>query len=345
VQVSRSLPTDAPVRDQVVQYRDVGTELTVLPTINEEGYVALFIRQEVNAFLVSSVMTLISATVSAQEIPGPPIVTPNSGSRTEDEGQSGLTAVFWIESQSSFSENFSLSCSRTGEVASCSVQSSITIGAYDTENVSVTFATDEPGSGTLTLTATGSGGNDNGMYNVTVEEYVPPSPPSNWDLTPFNNDNQRCGDACAGLVISHSTVPYLGALLGFGLMATLDFSGGKFLAMGGKYALEAFRLKAGWKWVNMGRKLITPSTELAQAVGSSLGRARESALAAFGGSVEMWGLMEGGQQVTGYATLMNPNDWLEFTVGLLPGGSTVLAGITALQSCKGVVSSLVSKVF
>jgi general secretion pathway protein D len=49
IQVSRSLPTDAPVRDQVVQYRDVGTALTVLPTINGDGYVSLFIRQEVNS--------------------------------------------------------------------------------------------------------------------------------------------------------------------------------------------------------------------------------------------------------------------------------------------------------
>jgi general secretion pathway protein D len=49
VQVSRSLPTDTPTRDQVVQYRDVGTKLTVLPTINADGYVSLFIRQEVNS--------------------------------------------------------------------------------------------------------------------------------------------------------------------------------------------------------------------------------------------------------------------------------------------------------
>jgi general secretion pathway protein D len=49
VQVSRSLPTDVAQRDQVVQYRDVGTKLTVRPTINQDGYVSLFIQQEVNA--------------------------------------------------------------------------------------------------------------------------------------------------------------------------------------------------------------------------------------------------------------------------------------------------------
>jgi len=49
VQVSRSLPTETPTRDQVVQYKDVGTKLTVLPTINPDGYVNLLIRQEVNS--------------------------------------------------------------------------------------------------------------------------------------------------------------------------------------------------------------------------------------------------------------------------------------------------------
>jgi general secretion pathway protein D len=48
VQVSRSLPTDAAVRDQVIQYRDVGTKLTLTPTINDDGYVNLQVLQEVS---------------------------------------------------------------------------------------------------------------------------------------------------------------------------------------------------------------------------------------------------------------------------------------------------------
>jgi len=48
VQVFRSLPTDAGVRDQVVQYKDVGTSLTILPTINADGYVNLQVAQEVS---------------------------------------------------------------------------------------------------------------------------------------------------------------------------------------------------------------------------------------------------------------------------------------------------------
>ena len=49
VQVQRSLPTDSPQRDQVVQYRDVGTRLSVRPVISGDGYVSLSITQEVNA--------------------------------------------------------------------------------------------------------------------------------------------------------------------------------------------------------------------------------------------------------------------------------------------------------
>lgn len=48
VQASRSLPTDAGVRDQIIQYRDVGTKLTIIPTINDDGYVNLQILQEVS---------------------------------------------------------------------------------------------------------------------------------------------------------------------------------------------------------------------------------------------------------------------------------------------------------
>ncbi|HEX6616908.1 MAG TPA: secretin N-terminal domain-containing protein [Gemmatimonadales bacterium] len=48
VQVSRSLPTDAAVRDQVIQYRDVGTKLTLTPTINDDGYVNMQVLQEVS---------------------------------------------------------------------------------------------------------------------------------------------------------------------------------------------------------------------------------------------------------------------------------------------------------
>lgn len=49
VQVSRSLPTDTPSRDQVIQYKDVGTKLSIHPTISADGYVMLDVTQEINA--------------------------------------------------------------------------------------------------------------------------------------------------------------------------------------------------------------------------------------------------------------------------------------------------------
>jgi len=48
VQVFRSLPTESAVRDQVVQYKDIGTSLTILPSINADGYVDLQLAQEVS---------------------------------------------------------------------------------------------------------------------------------------------------------------------------------------------------------------------------------------------------------------------------------------------------------
>ena len=48
VQVFRSLPTDGASRDQIVQYREVGTKLTIVPTINDDGYVNLQVVQEVS---------------------------------------------------------------------------------------------------------------------------------------------------------------------------------------------------------------------------------------------------------------------------------------------------------
>ncbi len=48
VQVQRALPTDGGSRDQIVQYKDVGTKLTVRPTISTDGTVQLEVMQEVS---------------------------------------------------------------------------------------------------------------------------------------------------------------------------------------------------------------------------------------------------------------------------------------------------------
>ena len=64
VQVFRSLPTSDAVRDQIVQYRDVGTSLSILPTINPDGYVNLVVKQEVS-----------NATSEVGPIAGAPVIS------------------------------------------------------------------------------------------------------------------------------------------------------------------------------------------------------------------------------------------------------------------------------
>lgn len=50
IQLSQMLPSDPTgSRAEVVQYREVGTVLTILPTINEDGYVNLTVSQEVSS--------------------------------------------------------------------------------------------------------------------------------------------------------------------------------------------------------------------------------------------------------------------------------------------------------
>jgi general secretion pathway protein D len=79
VQLFRSLPTDAAVRDQVVQYRNVGTQLTIRPTINPDGYVSLSVLQEVS-----------NATAETQF--GAPVISTREA-RTELLVRDGRTAV------------------------------------------------------------------------------------------------------------------------------------------------------------------------------------------------------------------------------------------------------------
>ena len=49
VQVARALPTDNATRDEVVQYKEVGTKLTVRPTISSDGSVELEVIQEISS--------------------------------------------------------------------------------------------------------------------------------------------------------------------------------------------------------------------------------------------------------------------------------------------------------
>ena len=49
ISLSQTLPTDNGVRNQVVEYQDVGTNLTITPTINPDGYVNLQVTQSANS--------------------------------------------------------------------------------------------------------------------------------------------------------------------------------------------------------------------------------------------------------------------------------------------------------
>lgn len=66
IQVARALPTDAGVRDQVVQYRDVGTKLSIIPTINYDGYVTMTLRQEVS--VATSEFQFGAPVISSREV-------------------------------------------------------------------------------------------------------------------------------------------------------------------------------------------------------------------------------------------------------------------------------------
>jgi general secretion pathway protein D len=101
VQVSRSLPTETPTRDQVVQYRDVGTKLTIRPTINQDGYVSLVIQQEVNQ--ATSEVEFDAPVISTREAvtqvlvkDGQTIVLGGLRDRQRDANQSGIPVLSHI---------------------------------------------------------------------------------------------------------------------------------------------------------------------------------------------------------------------------------------------------------
>ena len=79
IQSSYSSVNTGGVAQEVVQYRDVGTSLTILPTINEDGYVNLTLTQEVS-----------SATAETQF--GAPVISTREAT-TQILAQTGQTVV------------------------------------------------------------------------------------------------------------------------------------------------------------------------------------------------------------------------------------------------------------
>ncbi len=98
VQVSRSLPTDTPQRDQVVQYKDVGTRLSVRPTISADGYVMLEVTQEVNS--VTTETAFDAPVISTRSVQtrllvrnGQTAVLGGLSDRQRDANQSGIPVL------------------------------------------------------------------------------------------------------------------------------------------------------------------------------------------------------------------------------------------------------------
>ena len=95
VQVSRALPTDAGVRDQIVQYKEVGTKLTVKPTISADGLVQLEVSQEVsNATAETAFNAPVISTRSVQTQllvrDGQTVVLGGLTDKQKDVSQSGV---------------------------------------------------------------------------------------------------------------------------------------------------------------------------------------------------------------------------------------------------------------
>jgi general secretion pathway protein D len=104
IQVSRSLPTDAATRDQVVQYKEVGTKLIVRPTISPDGYVVLEVTQEVN--LATNEIQFNAPVISSRQVQtqllikdGQTVALGGLTDRQQDHSQGGvpiLSSIPWI---------------------------------------------------------------------------------------------------------------------------------------------------------------------------------------------------------------------------------------------------------
>jgi general secretion pathway protein D len=104
VQVARILPTDNTARDQVVQYKDVGTRLSVVPTISPDGYVMLEVSQEVNA--ATSEQQFNAPVISTRSITtrllvrdGQTVALGGLTDRQHESGQRGvpvLSSIPWL---------------------------------------------------------------------------------------------------------------------------------------------------------------------------------------------------------------------------------------------------------
>lgn len=95
VQVSQSVPNDPLGRVETIQYLDVGTVLTITPTINADGYVNLQVQQTANSAtnevqFDAPVLSTREATTQVFVRDGQTTVIGGLADNTRDRGRSGI---------------------------------------------------------------------------------------------------------------------------------------------------------------------------------------------------------------------------------------------------------------
>ena len=95
VSTSTTVPAGQIATVQNIQYRDIGTELTITPTINEEGYVNLTVEQSVKAATSevqfdAPVISTREATTQVFVRDGQTVVIGGLVDRQEDKTRSGI---------------------------------------------------------------------------------------------------------------------------------------------------------------------------------------------------------------------------------------------------------------
>ncbi|MBK7922997.1 MAG: RHS repeat-associated core domain-containing protein [Gemmatimonadetes bacterium] len=135
------------------------------------------------------------------------VVTPDNGSASAPSGSSGQTLAFTVANTAPGSRAVTFSCATTGPLT-CTGLSIPSYSFDDLEEITVTatYSTGAVGSGTLTLSATGTA-SDDGWYTVLSTGPAPPV----IALTPHNatyRDVAKCVASCFDAVYAHATPAY-----------------------------------------------------------------------------------------------------------------------------------------
>ncbi len=99
-------------------------------------------------------------------------VTPDGGgapTRTANTG--GYSQLFTVVNTGSVNNTFSFTCSGAGGVTCGTVPAPVSVGAGLQTTVSMPYSVGAPGTGTLTLTASGTNASDGGSYSVPIVSY------------------------------------------------------------------------------------------------------------------------------------------------------------------------------